>query len=52
MIVAGWEGGTRIELDEAETVDLAEFLAQFYEGNEESVVDRLSVKLDEIVSGE
>jgi len=52
MIVAGWEGGVRIELDEAETVDLADFLAQCYEGNEDSVVDRLSAKLDEIVNGD
>jgi len=52
MIVAGWEGGVRIELDEAETVDLAEFLTQFSAGNEESVVDQLSAKLDAIVHGE
>ena len=49
MIVARWEGGVRIELDETEAVDLADFLHQFYEPTE-STPDRLCARLDDALS--
>jgi hypothetical protein len=48
MIVAGSDGGVRIELDETEALDLANFLHQFY-GGADSVVDHLSAKLDDVM---
>jgi hypothetical protein len=48
MIVAGYDGGVRIELDEIEALDLANFLHQFY-GGADSVVDHLSAKLDDVM---
>ena len=48
MIVAAWEGGVRIELDETEAHDLADFLNQLYE-NTESTPDRLAARLDDVL---
>jgi hypothetical protein len=48
MIVAGFEGGVRIELDNDEALDLANFLNQFYERTD-PIVDNLSAKLDDIM---
>jgi hypothetical protein len=48
MIVAGYDGGVRIELDETEALDLANFLHQFY-GGADSVVDHLSAELDDVM---
>lgn len=49
MIVAGWEGGVKIELEPHEVMELRDFLMQFYEGAD-CAVDHLARRLDEIIT--